>query len=98
VRAFRIQALLFTKTFAGRVCLVPRWLKFITLSCGTIRSLKSTSAGSFIFDLHRKFLFWDFAATLYKGMIKTNIIQKQTLFKTNINKTNIINKHYYYFF
>jgi hypothetical protein len=30
--------------------------------CGAIRSLKSTYAGSFRFDLHRKFLFWDFAA------------------------------------
>ena len=30
--------------------------------CDTIRSLKSTYAGSFIFDLHRKFLFLNFTA------------------------------------
>ena len=30
--------------------------------CGTIRSLKSTYAASFIFDLHRKFVFLNFAA------------------------------------
>ena len=35
--------------------------KFITM-CDTIRSLKCTYAGSFIFDSHRKFLFLDFAA------------------------------------
>ena len=29
---------------------------------GTIRSLKSTYAEHFIFDLHRKFSFFDFAA------------------------------------
>ena len=39
---------------------MPR-LKFIIM-CGTIRSLKSIYAGSFIFDLHRKFLFLDFVA------------------------------------
>ena len=39
---------------------MPR-LKFITM-CDTIRSLESTYAGSFIFDLHRKFLFLDFTA------------------------------------
>ena len=40
---------------------MPR-LEFIT-TCGAIRSLKSTYAGSFIFDFHRKFLFLDFAAS-----------------------------------
>ena len=30
--------------------------------CDTIRSLKSTYAGSFISDLHRKFLFFNFTA------------------------------------
>jgi hypothetical protein len=35
--------------------------KFITM-CDTIRSLKCTYAGSFIFDSRRKFLFLDFAA------------------------------------
>ena len=39
---------------------VPR-LEFVTM-CDTIRSLKSTYAGSFIFDFHRKFLFLEFAA------------------------------------
>jgi hypothetical protein len=43
------------KRFASRDCLVPR-LKFITLY-GTIRSLKSTYAGSSISDLQWKFLF-----------------------------------------
>jgi hypothetical protein len=35
--------------------------KFFTM-CDTIRSLKCTYAGNFIFDSHRKFLFLDFAA------------------------------------
>jgi hypothetical protein len=39
---------------------VPR-LKFLTM-CGAIRSLKAAYAGSFIFHLHKKFLFWNFAA------------------------------------
>jgi hypothetical protein len=45
----------FQKHFASRDCLVPR-LKFVTM-CGTIHSLKSAYARSFMFDLHRKFLF-----------------------------------------
>ena len=39
---------------------MPR-LKFSSL-CGTISSLKSTYAESFIFDLNRKFLFLNFVA------------------------------------
>ena len=39
---------------------MPR-LTFITM-CSAILSLKSTHAASFIFDLHRKFLFLDSAA------------------------------------
>ena len=49
---------------------MPR-LKFITM-CGIIRSLKSTYAGSFIIDFHRKFLFLDFAArekNIFLGLV-----------------------------
>jgi hypothetical protein len=44
--------------------------KFITM-CGTIRSLKSTS---FIFDSHRKFLFYDFATR--KGIIFSRPVRR----------------------
>ena len=51
---------------------MPR-LKLITICC-TRRSLKSTYAGSFVFDLHRKFLFLlDFAAR------KRNIFSRSAL-------------------
>ena len=48
------------KRCASRDGLVPR-LKFIIM-CATIHSLKSTYTGSFVFDLHRKFLFLKFVS------------------------------------
>jgi hypothetical protein len=42
------------------------------IMCGAIGSLKSTYAASFIFNLHRKFLFWDF------------VIRKRNIFSTPV--------------
>jgi hypothetical protein len=51
----------FKNRFASTSRLPSASRVFITM-CSTLRSLESAYAGSFIFDLHRKFLFLDFAA------------------------------------
>jgi hypothetical protein len=57
--------LLFTKRFASRDCSPQLFIGM----CGTIRSLKSTYTRSFIFDMHRKFLFLDFASRILKSKL-----------------------------
>ena len=50
------------KRFASRDCLVLR-LKFIIMCvCHNVVTIRHTYAGSFTFYIHRKFIFWDFAA------------------------------------
>ena len=78
------------KHFASRDCLVPRLKLSQCVATYVLWNQKSTFAGSFICDLHRKFLYLDFAVTSELVATGSNFHESFRYGRRNIQSTRVL--------